>query len=145
MNTSRKPGLLFCSDFFPVNPPGIRGLCSLLPLLIGFGAIVLCNSSSLMGQDVITNRKPTLEERLNNGLRTRRTSEKEFVKKVVKLVDTGKLKQKTVDEAFFWVRRELEKANNGDPGARKHIAKYPFFYFQRIVTLNAKRAGVTIK
>lgn len=96
-------------------------------------------------QDVINNRIPSLEERLNYGLKTRRPTEKAFIRKVVALVDAGKLKQKVVDESFFWVRREMEKSRMGDPNARKHISKYPFIFFQRVVTLNAKRVGVTIR
>ena len=100
------------------------------------------NSSA---QDVINNRVPSLEDRLNFGLKTRRPTEKAFIRKVVALVDAGTLKQKVVDESFFWVRREMEKSKMGDPNARKHISQYPFIFFQRVVKLNAKRVGVTIR
>lgn len=101
-------------------------------------------SSQGSAQDVINNRVPTLEDRLNFGLKTRRPTEKTFIRQVVALVDAGTLDQKVVDESFFWVRREMEKKKKGDPTARKHVLKYPFIFFQRIVKLNAKRAGVTI-
>ena len=102
------------------------------------------SASQASAQDVINNRIPTLEERLNFGLKTRRPTEKAFIRQVVALVDAGTLKQKVVDESFFWVRREMEKSKRGDPTARKHISKYPFIFFQRIVKLNAKKAGVII-
>lgn len=101
-------------------------------------------STQATAQDVINNRVPTLEDRLNFGLKTRRPTEKAFIRQVVALVDAGTLDQKIVDESFFWVRREMEKKKKGDPTARKHILKYPFIFFQRIVKLNAKRVGVTI-
>lgn len=103
-------------------------------------------SPTLSAQDVVNNRKPTLEERLTFALRVRTNAEKKFVKDVVKLVDTGKLPQKIVDEAFFWVQRELERKKKGDPNAKKYIEKYPFFYFREILKLNAKKkANLIIK
>lgn len=95
-------------------------------------------------QDVINNRKPTLEERLTYGLKVRTRDEKRFIKIVVALVDNKKLDQKIVDQAFFWVQREMERKAMGFPDAKKHIDKYPFFYFKQILKLNAKRAGVKI-
>lgn len=100
---------------------------------------------ALTAQDVINNRKPTLEERLQFGLKVRTTDQKKFIKTVVNLVKTGKLKQKVVDESFFWVQKEMEKKKRGEPDARKHIDKFPFFYFKRVIKLNAKRQGVIIK
>ncbi len=108
-----------------------------------FGVTNVATKAS--AQDVINNRIPTLEERLNFGLKTRRPTEKAFIRKVVALVDNGTLKQKVVDESFFWVRREMEKSKMGDPNAKKHILKYPFIFFQRVVKLNAKRVGVSIQ
>ena len=99
---------------------------------------------TLNAQDVIDNRKPTLEERLTFGLRVRTADEKKFIKKIVGLVNIGKLDQKYVDQAFFWVQREIKRKQEGDPKAKKHIEKYPFFYFKQIVKLNAKRAGVVV-
>lgn len=102
-------------------------------------------SSTGLSQDAVKNRKPTLEERLSYGLRVRTADEKKFVKVVVQLVETGKLKQDVVDQAFFWVQKEIRKKKEGDVSAKKHIDKYPFFYFKQIVTLNAKRSGVLIR
>ncbi len=95
-------------------------------------------------QDVINNRKPTLEERLTFALKVRTADEKAFIKLIVAKVKAGTLKQKTVDEAFFWVQREIERKKKGDPKAKKYILKYPFFYCKRIVKLNAKKAGVIL-
>jgi hypothetical protein len=63
---------------------------------------------------------------------------------IVGMVKTGKLKQKVVDESFFWVQREIDRKKKGISN-RKYIDKYPFFYFKRIMILNAKREGITIK
>ena len=101
-------------------------------------------SPACTAQDVVTNRKPTLEERLRFGLRVRTKDEQKFIKLIVGMVEKGKLKQSIVDQAFFWVQREIRRKEQGDPKAKKHIQKYPFFYFKQIVKLNAKRAGVII-
>ena len=106
-------------------------------LFVGFG-------SSLPAQDAVKNRKPTLEERLKYGLRARTRDEKKFITTIVGMVNADKLKQKVVDESFFWVQREIERKKKG-VSTRKHIEKYPFFYFKKILILKAKRTGVTIK
>lgn len=104
-----------------------------------------CLTGAGRAQDVVKNRKATLEERLTFALRVRTADEKKFIKKVVGLVKAGTLKQKVVDESFFWVQREIERKKQGHKDARKNIDKYPFFYFKRIVILNAKRSNVIIK
>ena len=110
-------------------------------VVLGFFLFItgISGGSFASGQDAISNRKPTLEERLTYGLKVRTADEKKFIKELVALVDSGKLKQKTVDESFFWVQREMERKKKGHPRARKYIEKYPFFYFRQIVKLNAKR------
>ncbi len=123
--------------------PVVIALAFCLLVVTLFGVTDVARKAS--AQDVINNRIPTLEERLNFGLKTRRPTEKAFIRKVVALVDNGTLKQKVVDESFFWVRREMEKSKMGDPNAKKHILKYPFIFFQRVVKLNAKRVGVSIQ
>ena len=128
----------------------VRQATAALPFLVFvFSFCCLPASSSVTtscsAQDVINNRKPTLEERLLYGLKVRTKDERVFIKLVVKLVETGKIKQEIVDQAFFWVQKERERKKKGDPEAKKHIEKYPFFYFKEVFKLNAKRAGVVIR
>lgn len=102
-------------------------------------------TATASAQKGTTKRLPTLEERLVFGLKARRASERAFIKRIVLMVNMGELKQKTVDESFFWVRNEMEKKKRKDPNAKKHIDKYPFFYFEQVIKANAKRNGVIVK
>lgn len=118
----------------------VRQAVTAVLLLVGAGIL----SPAATAQDVINNRQPTLEERLKFGLRVRTPDEQKFIKRIVLLVQIGKLDQKIVDQAFFWVQREIKRKQEGDPTAKEYIDKYPFFYFKQIVTLNAKRSGVIL-
>lgn len=76
-------------------------------------------------------RVASLKDQLNAGLKTRRDVEKQFVDKVVKLVQTGKLPVKLVVETMQY--------------ARQKPTKHPFQYFQRALALRAARLNVAIK
>ena len=77
-------------------------------------------------------RTADLRDRLISGLKIRTTSERKFIEQVLQRVESNEIPQKLVDSAFLWVRSN--KANHD----------YPFFYFERVLRIRGKRAGVTI-
>ena len=66
-------------------------------------------TATASAQKGTTKRLPTLEERLVFGLKARRASERAFIKRIVLMVNMGKLKQKTVDESFFGFAMKWKK------------------------------------
>ena len=77
-------------------------------------------------------RAADLRDRLISGLKIRTTSERKFIEQVLQRVESNEIPQKLVDSAFLWVRSN--KANHD----------YPFFYFERVLRIRGKRAGVAI-
>lgn len=73
---------------------------------------------------------PTLRQELEFGLRARFDTELDFIDRVVVLVKTGKLPLSVVLSTFQW--------------ARQKDLSFPFPYFERGLTLRARRLGVTI-
>jgi len=72
------------------------------------------------------------EEQLNAILKTRRDEEKEFIAKIVDLIEEDKLPRKVVDTSFKWVR-------NKRPGT-----PYPFVYFERVLRFQTKKLKIDI-
>jgi hypothetical protein len=72
----------------------------------------------------------SLEDQLNTGLKTRRPEETEFIEKVARLVNEGKLPRKLVDSTFMWAVRRRQT--------------YPFPAFERALRLQADRLGVDL-
>lgn len=70
------------------------------------------------------------ERQLQAVLRTRLLEEKEFIARVIFLVQEEGLPKNLVDSAWLWVR----KNRAGTP--------YPFVYFERVLRLEAEKAGV---
>ncbi|MEC7354581.1 MAG: hypothetical protein VYE53_05540 [Planctomycetota bacterium] len=77
-------------------------------------------------------RTADLRDRLISGLKVRTNSERQFIEQVLQRVESNEIPQKLVDSAFLWVRSN--KANHD----------YPFFYFERVLRIRGKRAGVAI-
>ncbi len=73
-----------------------------------------------------------LRERLNSGLRLRTDAEKTFVEQVVSGVEAGSIPRDLVDSTFLWVR------------SNKGHSNYPFFYFERVLRLRAKKLDIPI-
>jgi len=72
----------------------------------------------------------SLEDQLNTGLKTRRPEETEFIEKVARLVNEGKLPRKLVDSTFMWAVRRRQT--------------YPFPAFERALRLQADRLGADL-
>ncbi len=77
-----------------------------------------------------TQQIPTLRQELEFGLRARFDRELDFIDRVVVLVKTGELPLSVVLSTFQW--------------ARQKDASFPFPYFERGLTLRARRLGITI-
>ena len=105
--------------------------------LIGFAMVVGMTASQWAGNPAITvqqedPRTADLRDRLISGLKVRTNSERQFIEQVLQRVESNEIPQKLVDSAFLWVRSN--KANHD----------YPFFYFERVLRIRGKRAGVAI-
>jgi hypothetical protein len=72
----------------------------------------------------------TLEEMLTNGLKVRTASEKQFIAKVVKTVEEGKLSESLVKALF---QRSLQQHS-----------RYPLPYFTAMIQKVAKQRGVEL-
>ncbi|HEY2839981.1 MAG TPA: hypothetical protein VGJ26_12575 [Pirellulales bacterium] len=73
----------------------------------------------------------TLKQQLEKGLKLRRPIEFQFVDRVVKMVEDGKLSIDTVNKAFAW--------------SRERNSFRPYVYFEQSLIELAKRDGVEIK
>lgn len=73
-----------------------------------------------------------LRDRLVSGLKVRTTAERQFVEQVLQRAENNTIPLELVDSAFLWVR-----SNKADHD-------YPFFYFERVLRIRGKRAGVSI-
>lgn len=98
-----------------------------LPLLLSFDRVVRAAAPRPPGQGSKT--KPTLQERLEKGLKARRPEEFQFIKNVVALVEAGTLPVKLVDSSFHWARRQRRR---------------PFQYFERALIVLAGKKGIKI-
>lgn len=72
------------------------------------------------------------EKQLQSVLRTRLIEEKEFVARVILLVQKEQVPKKLLDSAWLWVRDKR-------PGTR-----YPFVYFERVLRLEAEKAKILL-
>ena len=72
------------------------------------------------------------DRQLQAVLKTRLIEEKEFVARVVLLVQEEDIPKNLVDSAWLWVRGKR-------PGT-----KYPFVYFERVLRLQGERANILI-
>ena len=79
--------------------------------------------------DILAGKTAGLKDRLERGLKARRPSEFQFIGRVVKLVEVGRLPIRLVNDTFFWARSR-----------RSH----PFQYFEAALRLRAKRLGIEI-
>ena len=107
-------------------------LKTLLAALILFG-LVACQSAQaqLFSTESLTDAQfAQYEEQLNAILLTRFDHEKEFVEEMVDQVQAGNLPPRMVSTSFQWVRTRR-------PGTR-----YPFVYFQQVMTMQANRLGI---
>ena len=83
-------------------------------------------------QTVTTNRQSRdLRQRLESGLRPRTPAEFAFIKRVVKMVEQGKLPRRIVDVTFNW--------------ARKKFRRYRFPYFYRALRIEAAKRGIVVR
>ena len=73
---------------------------------------------------------PSLEDRLNSGLKSRRPEEFTFVGTVAQRVQTGQIPEALVLQTMQWSLRKNPK--------------FPFFYFQFAVKKQATALGVTL-
>ena len=110
---------------------GIIRVAVLLALMLGIsGAAVAAETA----EGAVANRGenfrgPTLQERLEKGLKARRPSEFAFLANVAKRVEEGSLPRTLVDSTFFWARNKRP---------------YPYTYFERGLKERAKKLGLTI-
>ena len=98
--------------------------------LLVAGMAVLC--SSMHARDFNDQPLIAYEKQLNAILKTRFAEEKEYVRKVVKLVSQEKIPRKVVDTSFKWVLNKRPLTNNR------------FIYFQRVLTLQGKKLRLPI-
>jgi hypothetical protein len=75
-----------------------------------------------------TDGAPTLKDTLEKGLKARQPEEFSFVRKVVRMVDTGRLPRSVVQSTFLWARDK----------------DHPFQYFQMGLTLRAQKMGISM-
>ncbi|HWL74695.1 MAG TPA: hypothetical protein VNQ74_12560 [Burkholderiaceae bacterium] len=106
-------------------------LAALLALMLAVPGAALAAETA---EGSVTNRGenfrgPTLQERLEKGLKARRPSEFAFLANVAKRVEEGSLPRSLVDSTFFWARNKRP---------------YPFPYFERGLKERAKKLGLTI-
>jgi len=101
----------------------------LLGLLVA-GTVVLC--SSIHAQDFDDLPIVEYEKQLNAILKTRFTEEKEYVHKIVQLVDRDEIPRKVVATSFKWVLKKRPLTNNR------------FIYFQRVLALQGKKLNLPI-
>lgn len=81
-------------------------------------------------------RGPVLEERLVVGLRVKTDADRQFIGRVVELVQAGKLPLKLVDSTYFWARAKATQ--------RRNLANNPMVYFRPALVARAARIGVKI-
>jgi hypothetical protein len=93
---------------------------------LGASLILSCWFDATQARDL------TLRDQLETGLKARLPEEFAFIDTVVTLVDNGTLPRDMVDGVFFWVRKN------------RNQRKYMVPYFERLLRLKAKQAGIAI-
>lgn len=96
---------------------------------VGF---LLNGQSTIIADDVPEEGFEKYEARLNAVLLTHRTSEKEYISKIVKGIKDKKIPLSLVDESWLWVRDNRPRT------------RYPFVYFAKILKLQGERMKVKI-
>ncbi|QDU58160.1 hypothetical protein [Aeoliella mucimassa] len=81
-------------------------------------------------------RGPVLEERLLVGLRVKTQSDKEFIAKIVALVEQGVLPVSLVDSTYFWARGKASK--------NLRLQNNPMVYFRPGLVARAARLGIKL-
>ena len=95
--------------------------------LCGGWTALIANRAAGAGESIDTEE---LSERLKKGLLLTRQDQKDYIDRVVVLVDQGKLDLALVYGLFKWARR-------------KH-RRYPYIYFRRALDEFAKKQGIVI-
>ncbi len=105
----------------------------LLTVVLGYFVAQAWSGAPVDGPSVgAGQRVADLQDLLEKGLRARLPREFRFIRRVVRLVEQGKLPLPMVISTFEWARRQVVGR------------KYPFPYFERALRLRARRIGVTI-
>lgn len=105
-------------------------LCLLLSLAFTSTSVQLLNAQQTRRvQQSASGRSITLQQLLERGLRLRRPEEFQFVRKVVQMVEQGKLSEKLVKSTYNWARKKRP---------------YPYPYFERGLKLRAAKEGIRI-
>lgn len=113
----------------PVCPRGMARL-----LLVGLtAALALADSATAQ---TISNREPTLRERLVNGLQVRRPSEFAFIDAVIDTVNRGEISERLVNRFFNWARSRAAKRGRKRRG---------IIYFQAGLSEQARKLGISIE
>jgi len=81
-------------------------------------------------------RGPVLEERLLVGLRVKTDSDRQFISRVVDLVERRILPVRLVDSAFFWARAKATR--------HRSLQNNPMVYFRPALILRARAIGVEL-
>ncbi len=111
---------------------GHRGMARLLLVAL---TMVLASAEGATAQTT-SNRKPTLRERLVNGLQVRRPSEFAFIDAVIDTVNRGEISERLVNRFFGWSRSKAAKRGRKRRGV---------IYFQAGLTEQAKKLGISIE
>lgn len=102
----------------------------------GLGAMLVIGL--LVAGQVPAIEQPTLQDRLEKGLRARTPAESAFLARVVESVEDRELPEKLVNRVFFWARKKAD-----DRGGSKQ--RRPMVYFQPAITKLAARIGVNLE
>lgn len=89
-------------------------------------AILVAVSSETLGRGEVAD----LRRQLEDGLKARRLQDRAFIGRVVTAVQNNQLQERLVKSLMRW--------------AQKKNARFPFPYFERAVTEEARKLGVTI-
>ncbi len=81
-------------------------------------------------------RGPVLKERLLVGLRVKTESDREFIDRVVILVERQILPIKLVDSTYFWARKKAARS--------RRLQNNPMVYFRPALIARAERLGIRI-
>jgi hypothetical protein len=92
---------------------------------LSLSAACLAPASSCQAEDVAQ-----LSDMLKNGLRVQRPKDLAFIKRVVELVDQGRLPVPLVKSTFSW--------------ARSKPVRYPFPYFVKALRIRAGKLGIRL-
>lgn len=99
------------------------------------GVIVAAAAAILAAAPVLAVETPTLQERLEKGLKARTDADFSFLERVVAAVEDGELPQKLVDRVFFWARKKAAEHKDSK-------SKRPMIYFRPALIILAARLGI---